>query len=66
MEKYNCDKIYECVYANIDSIIEKYDYVLNPTNNKLTKEYLTNSNDIKHSYALSFTTMLVLYLQINN
>ncbi len=66
MEKYNYKEIYNYVYENIDSVIEKYDYVLNPNSNKLTQKYLIDSNDMKHSYVLSFTTILVLYLQINN
>lgn len=51
--------LYDQVYENIDSIIEKYDNVLNPEVNSLTKDFFIETGNLKHSYALTFTIFLM-------
>lgn len=62
----NYNDIFNCVYENIDLIMDKYNDILNPVNNNTTKKYLDEFNEEKYAYALSFTTTLLLYFQITN
>lgn len=61
------NQTYEFVDENITHIISKYEHILNPKNNMITKKYLdTDPNNIQDAYAESFTTLLLLYMQIND
>jgi hypothetical protein len=62
----NCVKIeyiYEQVQNNITNIINKYEHILK--NNSTTKKYLNEGYDQQTAYILSFSTTIMLYLQIN-
>ena len=65
-ENIKIEYVYEQVSNNITNIIPKYENRLNPNNNIVTKIYLDEGNDQQTAYALSFTTTLLLYLQICN
>jgi len=55
--------IYEQVQNNIDNILNKYENILK--NNSTTKKYLNEGYDQQTAYILSFSTTIMLYLQIN-
>lgn len=53
--------MFDEIYNNIDEIIIKYDHILNPQVNYLTKFYLLEHNDVKLAYAQTFCTLLEMY-----
>jgi len=57
--------IFEQVSDNITNIIAKYENILNPQNNSMTRKYLNEGNDQQTAYALSFSTTIMICLQIN-
>lgn len=57
------EHIYEQVQNNITYIINKYEDILK--NNSTTKKYLDEGYDQQTAYILSFSTTIMLYLQIN-
>lgn len=58
--------LYEQVLNNITNISHTYENMLNPQCNSTTKQYMNEGYDQTTAYALSFTTTLMLYLQISN
>ena len=56
--------VYDEVNKNINEIISKYGHILDPKNNSLTKQYLSEHNDINMAYTQSFTTLFLLNMQI--
>lgn len=55
------ESVYTCVNNNITEISEKYENILNPENNSLTRQYLNDNNDMDDAYAKSFATLLLFY-----
>jgi len=58
--------LYEQVFNNITNISHTYENMLDPQYNSTTKQYMNEGYDQTTAYALSFTTTLMLYLQISN
>ena len=58
--------LYEQVLNNITNISHTYENMLDPQYNSTTKQYMNEGYDQTTAYALSFTTTLMLYLQISN
>jgi len=58
--------LYEQVLNNITNISNTYENMLDPQYNSTTKQYMNEGYDQPTAYALSFTTTLMLYLQISN
>ena len=58
--------LYEQVLNNITNISNTYENMLDPQYNSTTKQYMNEGYDQTTAYALSFTTTLMLYLQISN
>ena len=62
----NMQYIFERVYNNIDQIMQEYDHVLNPNHNTATARFINEGHEIKEAYAMSMTSLLLLYQQIIN
>lgn len=60
------ETLYQNIYNNIDTIIDNYDYVLNPNHNNTTQKYINHGYSLTDAYARSFMTTILLYIQINS
>lgn len=60
----NQNKIYYCIYNNIEEIKKKYGNILNPNTNKTTRRFLDENYSENEAYALSFMTTIIIYLNI--
>ena len=57
--------VYMSICDNIDAIMVKYNNVLSPIQNSVTKKYIDNGYSEKEAYGMSFMIMILLYLEIN-
>lgn len=67
---HNCNDIFEDVYeivnSNFDQVHTKYGYMVHENNNSVTRKLIEDGYNLEEAYRLSFTTTLVLWMNVSN
>lgn len=53
------------IEKNIDEIRQKYENMLNPQNNGMTRRFIKKGHDTQTAYAMSFMTTFMIILAMN-